>query len=413
MPEQRFSKFTHFTGLNAAGFAPRQGLYDPAQEHDACGIGLIVHLDNQPRHTLVEDAVKILINLEHRGAVGGDKATGDGAGLLLQMPDLFFRKEAERLKFKLPPQGEYGAGMFFLPQDPGLAQRCVETFERLALDEGVTLLGWRRVPVASDHLGDFSRATQPEIRQCFLGLGKVAKNALERKLYVIRRMMETEVESWSDADFSQFYIPSLSTKTIVYKGMLTGTQLLTFYSDLHEQDFACAFALVHQRYSTNTLPTWKLAHPFRSMAHNGEINTLRGNVNRMRAREAVMKSGLLGEDIEKLKPIIDETGSDSAMFDNALELLVAAGRSIPHAMMMMIPEAWGEKYHMSQDKRAFYEFHSCFHGALGRPGGRGVHGWTLHRRDPGPQRTAPLPLHGHQGRPDRHGLGDRRAGHSG
>jgi glutamate synthase domain-containing protein 1 len=376
MSAQNFSKFTSFQNVNAAGEAPSQGLYSPDQEHDACGIGLIVHLDNQPRHSLVENAVKILINLEHRGAVGGDKATGDGAGLLLQMPDGFFRQAAAGLKFQLPAKGEYGVGMFFLPQDSGLAKRCVENFESLALDEGLTVLGWRPVPVDAEHLGDFSRATQPEIRQCFVKLndahgaeitGKstarralTPTNVLERKLYVVRRLVETEIESWSDADYSQFYIPSLSTSTIVYKGMLTGTQLLTFYRDLHEPEFACAFALVHQRYSTNTLPTWKLAHPFRYMAHNGEINTLRGNVNRMRAREAVMSSPLFGEDIKKLMPVIDETGSDSAMFDNALELLVAAGRSIPHAMMMMIPEAWGEKYHLSQDKKAFYEYHSAF-----------------------------------------------------
>ncbi len=364
MSEQSFLPFTSFENVNAAGHAPKQGLYDPAQDKDACGIGLIVHLDNQPRHTLVENAVKILVNLEHRGAVGGDKATGDGAGVLLQMPDAFMRKEAAKKKITLPSLGEYGVGMFFLPTDKALAQRCAELFERIASDEGCSVLGWRDVPVDPEHLGDFSRATQPDIRQCFLTLNEAQKGTragvLERKLYIIRRLVENEVGSWGDADYSQFYLPSLSTRTVVYKGMLTGTQLMTFYLDLHEPEFASAFALVHQRYSTNTLPTWKLAHPFRYMAHNGEINTLRGNVNRMRAREAVMQSELFGEDLRKLMPIIDENGSDSAQFDNALELMVAAGRSIPHAMMMMIPEAWGEKYHMSQDKRAFYEFHSAF-----------------------------------------------------
>ncbi len=344
---------------NAAGFASRSGLYDPEQDRDSCGIGLIAHLDAVPRHSLVEDAVRILINLEHRGAVGGDKATGDGAGLLLQMPDAFLRAEAKKAGWELPPPGGYGVGMIFLPPDPGLARRCVETLERIATDEGCEVLGWRPVPVDGGHLGEFSRATQPEIRQCFLAPGAAGAEAFERKLYVVRRLAEKEIAAWSDADFSQFYVTSLSSHTLVYKGMLTGTQLLTFYPDLKNPDFACAYALVHQRYSTNTLPTWSLAQPFRYLAHNGEINTLRGNLNRMRAREAAMASALFGEDLEKLKPILVEGGSDSAILDNALEFLVASGRSLPHAMMMMIPEAWGAKYHMSADKRAFYEFHSA------------------------------------------------------
>jgi len=359
MPQKDFSQFAHFEGMNAAGFAPKQGLYDPENDRDSCGIGLIVHLDNEPRHSLVESAVQILVNLEHRGAVGGDHATGDGAGLLLQMPDEFFRECACKQGFTLPAAGHYGVGMFFLPSEEGLAQRCRESFQQIAVDEGLAVLGWRRVPVDSGHLGDFSRATMPDIAQCFLGLGNVAPENLERKLYIVRRLAEKEIASWSDADFSQFYIPSLSSRTIVYKGMLTGTQLMTFYPDLHEAAFKSAFALVHQRYSTNTLPTWSLAHPFRYLAHNGEINTLRGNVNWIRAREAVMSSPAFGDEIRKLLPIIAEGGSDSAMLDNALELLVAGGRSLPHAMMMMIPEAWGSKYHMSADKRAFYEYHAA------------------------------------------------------
>jgi glutamate synthase (NADPH) large chain len=349
-----------FSGVNAAGVAPKQGLYDPQYEHDSCGIGLIARLDGVPRHELVESAVKILVNLEHRGAVGGDKATGDGAGLLLQMPDAFFHQEAAQLKLDLPPLGQYGVAMCFLPPAPALNLRCREALERAAQDEGLTVLGWRPVPVASDHLGEFSRATQPDIQQCFFGQGRVEAEALERKLYVVRRLVEKEVASWSDADFSQFYLPSFSSRTVVYKGMLTGTQLLTFYPDLSAPAFQAAFALVHQRYSTNTLPTWSLAQPFRYLAHNGEINTLRGNMNRMRAREAQMASELFGADLEKLKPVITEGGSDSAALDNALELLVAGGRSLPHALMMMIPEAWGAKYHLSEDKRAFYEYHSAF-----------------------------------------------------
>jgi len=359
MSGRDFTKFTNFKGLNSAGFPPAQGLYDPACEHDSCGIGFIAHLDGQPRHSLVEDAVKILINLEHRGALAGDNATGDGAGLLLGIPEAFFRKVCPDGKIKLPAQGQYGVGMIFLPPEQALADRCRQALERIIQDEGCEFLGWRKVPVSNAHLGEFSRATQPDIYQCFLSMGRLAAADFERKLYIIRRLAEKEISTWQDADYSQFYITSLSSRTIIYKGMLTGSQLAEFYPDLTEADFTAAFSLAHQRYSTNTLPAWSLAQPFRYLAHNGEINTLRGNINRMRSREALMQSEIFGQDLEKIKSVLQESGSDSAVLDNALELLVAAGRSLPHAIMMMVPEAFGVKYHMSQDKRAFYAYHAA------------------------------------------------------
>src|SRR3990172_717128 len=350
---------TGFPRTNASGIALPTGLYDPAYEHDSCGVGFVARITAEPDHSIVEHAVSVLVNLEHRGAIGGDKSTGDGAGLLLQIPDAFFRYGCRDLSFPLPPRGQYAAGLVFLPTDADLADRCVNTLERHAREEGCPVLGWRHVPVNADPLGELARMTRPAIRQCFLSRGSFDGGAFERKLYVIRRLAEKEVGSFSDCDASQFYIPSLSSRTIVYKGLLTGSQLTTFFPDLRDPSFASAFAVVHQRYSTNTLPTWHLAHPYRFLAHNGEINTLRGNINRMRAREAMIESELFGDDLEKIKPVIIEEGSDSAIFDNALELLVMAGRSLPHAMMMMVPEAFGPKFHMSEDKRAFYEYHSA------------------------------------------------------
>jgi glutamate synthase domain-containing protein 2/glutamate synthase domain-containing protein 1/glutamate synthase domain-containing protein 3 len=334
-------------------------LYHPANEHDSCGVGFVARLTGLPDHSIVEHAVQVLVNLEHRGAIGGDKSTGDGAGLLLQMPDAFFRFGCHDLTFPLPPQGQYAAGLVFLPTDPVLADRCIQTVERNAREEGCPVLGWRDVPVNSGTLGELARTTQPAIRQCFLSGNSFEGDAFERKLYVIRRLAEKEARNWTDGDTSQFYIPSLSSRTLVYKGLLTGSQLTTFFPDLRDPLFTSSFAIVHQRYSTNTLPTWHLAHPFRFLAHNGEINTLRGNINRMRAREAIIESKLFGDDLEKIKPVIIEEGSDSAIFDNALELLLMAGRSLPHAMMMMVPEAFGPQFHISEDKRAFYEYHSA------------------------------------------------------
>ncbi|HOX38998.1 MAG TPA: glutamate synthase large subunit [Candidatus Brocadiia bacterium] len=338
------------------------GLYDPAFEHGSCGTGFVVRLDAEPNHAIVASGVELLINLEHRGAVGGDKATGDGAGLLLQIPHDFFREEAEKIGFTLPRIGDYATGIVFLPKAPNKRQACILAFERATALEGCLLLGWRRVPVEPDTLGEFARNTMPDIRQLFIARGDVPKTVFQQKLYVIRRCVENEIArafpSSSPAD--AFYVPSLSATTIAYKGMLVGSQLAPFYPDLRDKRLKSPYALVHQRYSTNTFPSWSLAQPFRYLAHNGEINTLRGNVNRMLARESTLRTEFLGEDIEKVKPVIMEGGSDSAMLDNALELLLMGGRSLPHAMMMMVPEAWGAKFLMGEDKRAFYEYHSAF-----------------------------------------------------
>ncbi len=353
------SHLTGFPRVHASGMPEPVGLYDPSYEHDSCGVGFIARITAEPSHAIVEDGIQILVNLEHRGAIGGDKATGDGAGILIQVPDAFFRLAYEGLGFTLPQRGDYAVGMTFLPADTRLASRCVEAFERIARAEGHPVIGWRKVPVNDRHLGELARSTMPGIVQCFLDRGGAAPDAFERKLYVIRRLVEKEIGRWEDADCSQFYVTSLSSRTLVYKGLLTGSQLPLFYPDLQEDLFASPFAVVHQRYSTNTLPTWHLAHPFRLVAHNGEINTLRGNINRMRAREALMVSDVLGPDLEKIKPVLVDAGSDSAIFDNALEMLLMAGRSLPHAMMMMVPEAFGPKYQMSEDKRAFYEYHSA------------------------------------------------------
>jgi glutamate synthase domain-containing protein 1 len=307
---------------------------------------------------VIEDGVKLLVNLEHRGAVGGDQSTGDGAGLLLQIPDVFFRQGGAGLDFDLPIAGNYGVGMFYLPANEANSERCRRAIARIAAEEGTEVLGWRNVPVDHGHLGELSLATRPQISQVFLSRTSIDACDFERKLYIIRRLIEKEVGAWGEEYAKYFYACSLSSRTLLYKGMLTGTQLITFFPDLAQPDFASSFALAHQRYSTNTLPTWPLAQPFRFLAHNGEINTLRGNINRMRAREALLKSDFFEEEIEKLKPIIIDGGSDSAMLDNVLELLVMGGRTIPQAVMMMIPEAWGTKFHMSADKRAFYEYYA-------------------------------------------------------
>ncbi len=341
---------------NAAGWPESSGLYSPAFEHDSCGVGFLSRLDGVAHHSVVEEALRILIHLEHRGAIGGDKSTGDGAGIMVPLPHVFFRDTCP--KFNLPDPGQYAVAQVFLPTDPKLRYRCQREFENIATQQGFEVLGWRQVPVSDGMLGHLARSTEPNIRQLFLLPGKIPLEAFERKLFVTRRLVEKEIDTWQEVDTSSFYICSFSSRTLVYKGLLTGTQLSVFYPDLSEPNFLSPFAIVHQRYSTNTLPTWHLAQPLRLLAHNGEINTLGGNIVRMRAREALLKSTLLGEDLEKVLPVIISGGSDSAIFDNVLELLVMGGRTLPHAMMMMVPEACGPKIHMSEDKRAFYEYHA-------------------------------------------------------
>lgn len=356
-PDQR----SGFRNLNRAGHAAAQGFYDPAFEHDSCGVGFIADIGAEPRHDVVEDAVRILIRLEHRGAVAADGVTGDGAGLLMGIPDEFFRSQRGGLDFDLPAAGDYAAGMVFLPIENKLADACMEKLEEIATAEGAEVLGWREVPTEAGFLGHFARSTMPRFRQVFLDRKQIPQQVFERKLLIIRRQVENAVKNWDgEEDFSQFYIASLSSRSIVYKGMLVGSGLTRVFPDLQDPQFKTPYAIVHQRYSTNTLPTWSLAQPLRMLAHNGEINTLQGNFNRMRARESGLASPLFGDDIEKIKPVVSKELSDSATLDNVLELLVLGGRSLPHSMMMLVPEAWGKSFHISEDKRAFYEYHSAF-----------------------------------------------------
>ncbi|HEV2170432.1 MAG TPA: glutamate synthase central domain-containing protein, partial [Candidatus Binatus sp.] len=338
-----------------------QGLYDPAHEHDACGVGFVVNIKGERSHDIVAKALQVLDNLTHRGACGCDPRTGDGAGILMQIPHEFFASEAARLGFKLPAAGEYGVGQVFLPLDAVKRKECEDAFERIVNEEGQRLLGWRDVPVVESECGEIAHRGMPAIRQVFIarGPGLPDAEALERKLYVIRKRAVAQAENLGLFDPELFYFCSLSALTVVYKGQLISTQIPQFFPDLRNPAVKTALAMVHQRFSTNTFPSWDRAHPYRFMSHNGEINTLRGNINWMHAREKLFSSPLFGDDIAKLLPIIEPNGSDSANFDNCLELLIRTGRSLPHAVMMMIPEAWQNDGQMSDDKRAFYHFHSC------------------------------------------------------
>ncbi len=335
----------------------QQGLYDPRQERDACGVGFVAHIKGKKSHDMVSQGLQILKNLTHRGATGADPLAGDGAGILLQIPDAFFRTKCAAQGLALPET--YGVGMLFLPSDAVARAVCEQIIADKIADEGQQLLGWRDVPVDSSILGESVKLVEPTVRQVFIGRGENCADidAFERKLFVIRKTAEHAVSSLPNA--RSFYIPSLSARTIVYKGMLLADQVGEYYPDLKDSTLISALALVHQRFSTNTFPSWDLAHPFRMIAHNGEINTVRGNVNWMAARHAAMSSNLLGEDLEKLWPLIVDGQSDSACFDNALELLVAGGYSLPHAMMLLIPEAWAGNPLMDEERRAFYEYHAA------------------------------------------------------
>ncbi len=338
-----------------------QGLYDGAHEHDACGVGFIANIKGKKSHDIVNQGLTILRNLTHRGAVGADPKASDGAGILIQIPDAFFREEMAKQGVKLPPVGQYGIGMVFLPREPASRLACEYEIERAIKDEGQNLLGWRDVPVDSEDLGESVRKVEPVIRQVFIGRSSAIRvtDALERKLYVIRKSAGHALRALKLAHGTEFWIPSMSARTIVYKGMLLPSQVGTYYKDLQDPRIVSALALVHQRFSTNTFPTWDLAHPFRMIAHNGEINTLRGNVNWVRARQGAISSLVLGKDLDKLWPVIYPGQSDSASFDNALELLVMGGYSIAQAVMMMIPEAWEGHTLMDPSRRAFYEYHAA------------------------------------------------------
>lgn len=345
---------------NNAFLAPKsQGLYHAKHEKDSCGVGFVAHIKGKKSHDIVAKGLELLTNLTHRGATGYDPKLGDGAGLLMQMPDTFMREEAAKLGMSLPATGQYAVGQTFLPQDAANRAKCEAIFAQIIAEEHQTLLGWRDVPVDNSNIADAARAVEPVIRQVFIASTVTDNNAFERKCFVIRKRIEHAVRALNLQDNAQFYMPSFSSRTIVYKGMLLANEVGIYYKDLADPRVVSALALVHQRFSTNTFPAWDLAHPFRMIAHNGEINTVQGNVNWMTARHETMKSTVLGEDLEKLWPLIAEGQSDSACFDNCLELLVAGGYSLPHAMMMLIPEAWAGNPLMDEGRRAFYEYHAA------------------------------------------------------
>jgi glutamate synthase (NADPH) large chain len=341
--------------------AQRDGLYSPANEHDACGVGFAVNIKGNRSHELIDNALLILRNLNHRGAVGADPLYGDGAGILIQIPDAYYRQELQQQGVTLPPPGEYGVGMIFLPREHASRLACQQELERSVRAEGQVVLGWRDVPVDRDMpMSPRVREREPVIRQIFIGRGDdiMVPDALERKLYVIRKTASHKIQALKLKHGREYFVPSMSTRTVVYKGLLLADQVGRYYRDLADPRVESAIAMVHQRFSTNTFPSWELAHPYRMIAHNGEINTVKGNFNWMRAREGVMSSPVLGQDLRKLYPLIYEGQSDTATFDNALELLVMAGYPLAHAMMMMIPEAWEQHTLMDESRRAFYEYHA-------------------------------------------------------
>ncbi|MEY2897104.1 MAG: hypothetical protein RL669_1373, partial [Pseudomonadota bacterium] len=338
------------------------GLYAPDREHDACGVGFVAHIKGRASHALVQQALLILQNLDHRGAVGADPLCGDGAGILLQIPDQFYREEMARQGVNLPPPGEYGVGMIFLPREHASRLACEQELERTVRAEGQVVLGWRDVPVdRAMPMSPLVRSREPVIRQIFIGRGNdvMVPDALERKLYVIRKSASHKIQNLRLQHGKEYFVPSMSTRTVVYKGLLLADQVGRYYEDLRDARVVTAIALVHQRFSTNTFPSWELAHPYRLVAHNGEINTVKGNFNWMRAREGVMSSPVLGRDLEKLYPLIYEGQSDTACFDNALELMLMSGYPLAQAVMMMIPEAWEQHTLMDESRRAFYEYHAA------------------------------------------------------
>src|SRR5499433_1299817 len=361
MSEQKHSAEFAGRGSTADPGTPfAQGLYDPALDKDSCGVGFIADIKGRKSHQLIEDGLRILCNLEHRGAVGADPRMGDGAGILVQMPHKFFAKKTTELGIKLPKPGEYAVGYLFMPMDPNWRQIVRDIYAEVIAREGLTLLGWRDVPTDNSTLGESVKPTEPKHMQVFIGQGKkkVPEEEFERRLYILRKSISNAIYRRRERRTAGYYPVSISCRTVIYKGMFLADQLGTYYHDLHEPDFESALALVHQRFSTNTFPTWSLAHPYRMIAHNGEINTLRGNVNWMAARQASVSSELYGKDISKLWPISYEGQSDTACFDNALEFLVQGGYSLAHAAMMLIPEAWAGNPLMNEERRAFYEYHA-------------------------------------------------------
>ncbi|MDP3069718.1 MAG: glutamate synthase large subunit [Opitutaceae bacterium] len=347
--------------VRSPGLPPKQGLYDPAFEHEACGVGFIVDMHGRKSQQIVADGLQILRNLDHRGASGAEINTGDGAGILIQLPHKFFAEVCKTSRITLPEAGQYGVGLVFLPRNAAVRRNIEEKFEQVVQAEGQTFLGWRTVPTKNATLGDTAKSAEPFMRQAFIGRSADLADdlAFERKLYVIRKHAYSVIRTSTIAGAEYWYVASLSMRTLVYKGMLTTNQVDEYFPDLKHPAMESALALVHSRFSTNTFPSWERAHPYRYLAHNGEINTLRGNMNWMHARQALFESEAFGDDIKKILPIINPNGSDSAMFDNTLELLVLAGRPLAHAMMMMIPEPWSYHESMDDTRRAFYQYHSC------------------------------------------------------
>jgi glutamate synthase (NADPH) large chain len=345
--------------MKTTGLPKKQGMYDPQFEHDACGVGFVANIKGKKSHEIVQQAITVLANLDHRGAVGSEHNTGDGAGILIQMPDAFFRKVCPAAGFELPAPGHYGVAMLFTSPEATERSAAGHLFQRIRTEEGVEIIGWREVPTDNSLLGATAKAGEPLVRQIFFKRPDSCadEDAFNRKLYVLQQRALHEIRDKGIDPF--WYFASMSTRTIVYKGMLMPAQLDRYYTDLRDEAMETAIAVVHSRFSTNTFPSWDRAHPYHQLAHNGEINTLRGNVNWMHARQSMFSSDLFGDDIKKVLPVIDTNGSDSAMFDNCLELLTLSGRSLPHAMMMMVPEPWENHATMSKEKRAFYEFHSC------------------------------------------------------
>jgi glutamate synthase domain-containing protein 2/glutamate synthase domain-containing protein 1/glutamate synthase domain-containing protein 3 len=338
---------------------PKQGLYDPRFEHDACGIGFVANIRGVASHDIVRKGVDILLNLVHRGACGCDPLTGDGAGILIQLPHAFLKREAEASGFRLPEPDEYGVGCVFLPRERAQRQRCMQILEDKIFGTGQRLLGWREVPVDEEVLGPMARESAPKVMQVFVGSTCSDQRTFERKLFAIRKWAERTVRESELPRKEAFYIPSLSSRTLIYKGLLLAQQLTAFYRDLDDETMVSALAMVHQRFSTNTFPTWELAQPFRTLCHNGEINTLRGNAAWMKGREQLFNGEVFGEDVRHILPTITPNGSDSATLDNVAELLLHAGRSLPHVLMMLVPEAWQNDPSMPQPKRDFYEYHAC------------------------------------------------------
>ncbi|MBL4576783.1 MAG: glutamate synthase subunit alpha, partial [Opitutaceae bacterium] len=358
------------------GWPEQQGLWLPSQEKDSCGVGFIAHLKGKRSHDIIEKTLMMNSNMDHRGASGSDPDTGDGAGIFIQTPDKFLRKEMKKKGIELPAEGDYGSGIIFMSPSSGEREAAMQLFEHIIREEGQEFLGWRNVPVKSDILGKTSGRYEPVMKQVFIGRDASVPTGLdfERKLYVIRKRLVyamrtnevpvqfydvhgTKKNTFPGSEY--FYITGLSAKTMIYKGMLTPCQLTEYFLDFHDPDFESALALMHTRFSTNTFPSWPRAHPNRFIAHNGEINTVMGNENAMKARQALCKTKKFGEDVEKIFPVINEDGSDSARCDNVLEFLHLGGYNLTHAMMMMIPEPWERHESMSAEKRAFYEFHAC------------------------------------------------------